>query len=461
MEDRRADTSVPVTRLTAARSPTRSTSREQMRTVPIRSLALQVLAATLLLSGRPGAVALSADSAMHGPPSGPGGDQGAPLGSGDFAPDQVVIKMVEGRSVEDLSSLMATPGVSVLSTLDALDVTMLEVPPGQVLPLIATLREDPAVRWAEPNYVVTIADAIPNDPEWGVQYGLRAIRAPAGWDFARGSSTVAVAVVDTGVDPTHPDLSGKLVPGYDFVNGDPDPTDDHGHGTHVAGMIGAATDNGLGIAGTSWGARIIPVKVLSSSGQGWDTTVASGMVWAVDQGARVINLSLGQTSPSSLLQSAVSYAVTHGGVVVAAAGNSGSSGILYPARYAEAIAVAATDQTNARASFSSYGPGCPRRFHPQHLSRKQLLHEERYVDGHCLRLRACRDHRRCAAPVFASLGEIRPGRVSAGLGGCRPGRRVWIRAHPSGHGRPVGPSRPGVCRRPVGPLGSRIDSCAV
>ncbi|MFQ5409969.1 MAG: S8 family serine peptidase, partial [Anaerolineales bacterium] len=145
------------------------------------------------------------------------------------------------------------------------------------------------------------------------------------------------------------------VGGCDFVNRDDTAQDDNGHGTHVAGIAAAASNNGIGIAGVSWGARVMPVKVLSASGSGSYQDVASGIIWAADNGANVINLSLGGSSPSGVLENAVNYATNRGVLVVASAGNSGNSTPNYPAAYANAFAVAATDSSNNRASFSTFG----------------------------------------------------------------------------------------------------------
>jgi LPXTG-site transpeptidase (sortase) family protein len=201
-----------------------------------------------------------------------------------------------------------------------------------------------------------MTDTIPNDPGWRNQYGLLAIHAPQGWDLSTGSAAVTIAVEDTGVDLGHVDLAGKIVPGFDFVNSDNDPQDDNGHGTHVAGIAAAVSNNGIGVAGVSWGAHIMPVKVLNASGNGSYADVAAGIVWAADNGAQVINLSLGGSMPSFVLEDAVNFAYGRDVTLVAAAGNSGSNSVLYPARYPHVIAVAATDSSNNRASFSNFGP---------------------------------------------------------------------------------------------------------
>jgi thermitase len=238
----------------------------------------------------------------------------------------------------------------------SLGVYVLQVPSEQAGQIIAELNQSPDFLYAEPNHILSAQEVIPNDPAWGLQYNMVAIRAPQGWAYTTGSSAVTIAIVDSGVDMTHPDLFGKIVAGYDFVNDDNDPSDDYGHGTHVAGLAAAFGNNGIGIAGTSWGARIMPVKVLNSSGLGTYLNAATGIVWAADQGARVINLSFGGSAPSLLLEDAVNYAAARGILLVGAAGNNGSPSVLYPAAYPAVIAVSATNSANQRAVFSNYGP---------------------------------------------------------------------------------------------------------
>jgi thermitase len=219
---------------------------------------------------------------------------------------------------------------------------------------IKAFKSSPYVEYAEPNYTVHVF-ITPNDSYWNSQWGMTKIEAPAAWDITTGSSSVTIAIVDTGIDLFHPDLSGKLVSGYDFVNNDNTPQDDHGHGTHVAGIAAAKTNNGTGVAGLSWGAKIMPVKALDDRGNGGSEDVAEGIIYAVNNGAKIVNLSLGGSAPSSALEDAVEYAHDQGCIVVAATGNNNSS-VSYPARHAEAIAVAATDSSDQRASFSNYGP---------------------------------------------------------------------------------------------------------
>ncbi|MFQ5406949.1 MAG: S8 family serine peptidase, partial [Anaerolineales bacterium] len=267
----------------------------------------------------------------------------------------MLVKFLEGTSSGTVSQLVAQVNGQVHAQIAGIGVTVLKVPAGQALQAAATLTASVGVEYAEPNYVAYALVTNPNDPSWGSQYGPVRIQAPLAWDITTGASSVVIAVVDTGVDLDHPDLAAKIVAGYDFVNNDSSAQDDQGHGTHVAGIAAAASNNGVGIAGVSWGARIMPVKVLDSNGSGSYSNVASGIIWAADNGAKVINLSLGGSGGSAALEDAVNYAYGRGALVVAAAGNSGASGVLYPAAYANAVAVAATDASDNVASFSTYG----------------------------------------------------------------------------------------------------------
>jgi len=275
---------------------------------------------------------------------------------GNYVDDEILVKFKSRTVGQSIDQCLLLADTTVESRINALGVLLLKIPAGKVSEMVARMRDCPDLEYAEPNYLAQVVDVIPNDPYYASQYGLAAIRAPQGWGLSSGSSAVTIAVVDSGVDFAHLDLSTKLVPGYDFANGDNFPQDDNGHGTHVAGIAAASSDNGLGVSGVSWGARIMPVKVLNAAGNGTFANVAAGIVWAADNGAQVINLSLGGSSSSATLQNAVDYAYGKGLVIVAASGNSGSNFVLYPARYPHVIAVAATDSSNARASFSNYGP---------------------------------------------------------------------------------------------------------
>jgi type VII secretion-associated serine protease mycosin len=237
---------------------------------------------------------------------------------------------------------------------------VVKVPAGtDVSEFVTALEAKPGVQYAEPDGIVH-ASMASNDPYFPSQWGMTKIGAPAAWDISRGAS-VTVAVVDTGVDLNHPDLVGRIdaAHGWDFVNNDAVADDDYGHGTHVAGIIAATLNNGIGVAGVANLCTILPVKVLGSDGSGASSDVADGIRWAADHGAGVINLSLGAPDYSSTIDAAVQYAVgSKDCVVVAASGNDGQKalGVSYPARLANVIAVASTGRSDTVSSFSSYGP---------------------------------------------------------------------------------------------------------
>ncbi len=218
-----------------------------------------------------------------------------------------------------------------------------------------------ADRWEEEPQVVTAAvvqpvRALAADPRLTDQWGMTALSATTAWAAGSASSQL-VAVLDTGVDGAHPDLAGVVVPGKDLVASGDARTDPNGHGTHVAGIIAALGGNGIGGAGLAQGAHVLPVRVLDASGLGNDGVVAQGVLWAVEQGATVLNLSLAGDSPSALLTAAIQHALDKGVVVVAGSGNSGEKGdpVLYPAATPGVIAVGAVNRDSARPAWSSTG----------------------------------------------------------------------------------------------------------
>jgi len=221
--------------------------------------------------------------------------------------------------------------------------------------------DEPGVLYAEPNYRVQ-AHLSPNDPFYSFQWHMPQVNAPTAWDVSTGTGVV-VAVVDTGIkpNPAGDGFANPLVAGFDFINNDADPTDDEGHGTHVAGTVAQATNNGIGVTGVAFDARLMAVKVLDASGSGSVETVSNGIRFAADNGADVINLSLGrppQFGESQTEHAAVQYAVNKGVTVVASSGNDNSrNGIGCPACYEEAIAVGATRFDKKVPNYSNKGPG--------------------------------------------------------------------------------------------------------
>ena len=277
---------------------------------------------------------------------------------GPYAAGQVIFNSSTGVDPPSVRFLKRVIGAWDGESIPQLGVKVLYFP--ENIPTENVLRVlgiDGEVAYAEQNSIV-LANWTPNDPYYldGHQWDLFKINCPAAWDQTQGSSAVKIAVLDTGVTYTHPDLASKCVAGWNFVANNSDPMDDHGHGTHVAGTCAAATNNGGGIAGVGANCMIMPVKVLNSGGSGTHSQVANGIVWAADHGAKVVNMSLGGPWPTTTLENAVNYAWNNGVVVCAAAGNDATTNYFYPAAYTNCIAVAASDSSDNKASFSNYGP---------------------------------------------------------------------------------------------------------
>jgi len=239
--------------------------------------------------------------------------------------------------------------------IEKLNVMVMSIPISSLrdfIELSASLKE---IRYIEPSLIYSI-DSTPNDPNWSVQWGPQRIKTDFAWDIQKGDpSSVLVAVIDTGIDYTHPDLSAQYIDlGYDWVNYDNDPKDDHSHGTHCAGIIAATINNSLGIAGTA-NVQIMAEKFLNVFGIGNDYDAAKAIIHAVDAGADILSNSWGGNSPSNVLKDALAYAAANDVITVAAAGNDASSRPFYPSAYPEVISVSATDIIDNLASFSNFG----------------------------------------------------------------------------------------------------------
>jgi thermitase len=266
----------------------------------------------------------------------------------------LLVKFKSNVKPDEINSLHQKNGGAVKTTVDSTGVQVVSPTDSrQTSELITQYKASGQVEYAEPNYIAK-ALLVPNDPYYGSQWNLQKVDGATAWDSARGDGAT-VAVIDTGVWASHPDLSGEVLTGYDFVSSDNDATDDHGHGTHVAGTIAAVTNNGVGVASIGYHGSILPIKVLNSEGYGTYADVASGIIYAADNGASIINMSLGGSSSSITLQNAVNYAIGRGVMIVAAAGNDGSDAPLYPAACDGVLAISATDSSDNLASFSNYG----------------------------------------------------------------------------------------------------------
>jgi len=292
-----------------------------------------------------------------------------------YVKDQVLVRFKPSLSAQAIRATVSAYKTKRLKRIPNINVYQLELPKNvTVEEMIYAMSQNPDIEYVEPNYIAHIT-ATPNDTFFEFQYALRNsgqeigipgspqgrnqadIRATSAWDETKGDEEISIAVIDTGIDLKHPDIMGKIIsPGRDFANDDSDATDDNGHGTHVAGITAASTNNGEGIAGVAWNCRVLPVKSMDSEGYGFISWIVEGIQWAVDNGADVINLSLGAYEPSQSLEDAVRYAFQEGVVVVAAAGNDSDS-VLYPAAYdAYCLAVAATDYDDLRPDWSNSGP---------------------------------------------------------------------------------------------------------
>jgi thermitase len=292
--------------------------------------------------------------------------------SGPYEPGVLVVRFTPGTSASQRADIAARNGARIRTEEPALGVTLLDVPVGQELQEQARFSANPNVVYVEPDGIVQADNLTPNDTLWPNQWGPQKAQADAGWSIYPGTFTgnqgtaatgVRVAVVDTGILDSHPDLNdGRVLTslGANCVNtfstcGSGSTVDDYGHGTHVAGIISAITNNGAGVAGIAYNSPLIPVKVLNKNGSGTDVAVANGILWAAQNRAKVINLSLGGGYSQTLCNAVASAVNTYGSVVVAAAGNSSSSTLSYPAGCTGALGISATTETDDLASFSNYG----------------------------------------------------------------------------------------------------------
>src|SRR5205809_2702847 len=276
-----------------------------------------------------------------------------------------ILVRFKGTPAQDVLNRLNTAfGAKLVGTIAGIGVRHLQVA-GSGVALLDHLRQRPDVEFAEFDSHVQ-AFVTPNDPYFSTayptfkygsiaQWAPQAVSAPSAWAATDGSQSVVIAIVDTGVDDTHPDLASKIVGEYNFVKGE-SVHDGYGHGTHVAGIAAAATDNSTGVAGICWNCGILSVKVLDSQGSGYISDVASGITYAASHGARVISMSLGGSGHTDTMRSALQYAVTNNALPVCAMGNSGSSSNTpEPAYWHDCLSVIATEQTGAKASFSNYG----------------------------------------------------------------------------------------------------------
>ena len=273
-----------------------------------------------------------------------------------FVPGQLLVQPKTGLSGLEVDAKFRGYGALNHRTLDRLNVHVITLPEERVEAALDALRNDPDIEYAERDGIARAA-YVTNDTSVvsGNEWHLTKIQAPQAWNVSVGGTNTIVAVLDSGVNAAHPDLAGRLLPGYNFVANTIDTTDDFGHGTAVAGVVIAAGNNSGGVAGVSYGCMMLPVKVVDATGFATYSAIAQGIHYAVDHGARVINISIAGNSASTTLQNALNYAWSNNVVVVVAAGNNGNSLPQYPAACDHAVAVSATETNDTLATFSSYG----------------------------------------------------------------------------------------------------------
>lgn len=272
----------------------------------------------------------------------------------DHAAGRLIVQTARSARPDSIGHAFASHGARVVKTLPQIGVSVLSIDEAQSDRIAKSLSSTGLFTFVEQDFVAR-ASATPNDPSYSLQWHLPKIQAPTAWDLTTGAAGVPIALIDSGVDSTHPDLSSKVVAGWNYIGSNSDTSDQLGHGTETAGVLAAASNNGFGIAGVSWANTIMPLVVLNGANFAYYSDIASAINYAADHGVRVVNISIGGSTSSSVMQSAVDYAWSKGTVVFAAAGNSSNSTLNYPAACTNAVAVSATDANDALAYFSSYG----------------------------------------------------------------------------------------------------------
>jgi thermitase len=319
-------------------------------------------AATLLTSTVAFAVLAGRAASASPAPAAPSSAVAHGSGSSSFVPGRLLVRFRASTTAAEQTTVVRGVGATNGGSIRDLGIRILNVPAGTEQHAADALLRTGKVSFAERDGTASTTDITPNDPYYptgqhalsGGEWGDAKTQAPAAWGITTGSANVTVAVLDSGVASTQPDLSSVLVPGWNVLTGTTDTSDTYGHGTSVAGVAVATSNNTQGVAAYCWQCSLMPVKVSTGSTANY-SDIAKGITWAVDHGADVLNISIAGTTASSTLTSAVSYATSHGVVVVAAAGNNSSSAPMYPAAIPDVISVAATDQFDALTSYSEYG----------------------------------------------------------------------------------------------------------
>ncbi len=273
-----------------------------------------------------------------------------------YVAGQLIVGYSRETPANTRRSIRAQNQLELKSELRNIDAEVIRVKNERAREVLQSLRRNPNVAFVEYDYVV-YAEHVPNDPIYPSQVFLPPMNTPSAWDVTKGDPNVVVAVLDTGLRTDNRDLRNMIVSGYNVIANSSNYTDDHGHGTMVTSVIAAEMDNTFGIAGIAPKASFLAVKVMNSSGSGTYSDMIKGIDYAVNNGAKVINMSIGGRSSSSALKLAIDQAVSRGVTIVAAAGNEGLSSLSFPAAYDNVIGVGAVDINNNKTSYSNTGAG--------------------------------------------------------------------------------------------------------
>lgn len=265
---------------------------------------------------------------------------------------RILVRANAGLDETSLDEILRAHGGRRLRTLKGINVHVVEIPSSaNEMAVTRALRANPNIKFAEPDVLLDPTITV-NDPEFPKQWHLPKIAAPFAWDGSLGAG-VTIAILDSGVDSTHPDITAQIVPGWNTFENNSNSADVTGHGTIVASVAAGAGNNGIGVASVAYGSKIMPIRVTDAAGTAYTSTIASGLTWAADHGARISNISFQGASASATVLSAAQYMRSKGGVVIGSSGNSGALEA-YPATDYMTV-VGATDSLDAVASFSSYG----------------------------------------------------------------------------------------------------------
>lgn len=276
--------------------------------------------------------------------------------SGPAVPNEILVEVKPHMSEQAIQTLLEVHGAQEVDSIPELNVRVLRVPEAKRDHVLEALQHNPNIQFAEVNGVAA-AGALTNDPYVtnGYEWHVSKIQLAQAWGVTSANPGTVVAIVDTGVAANHPDLTGKVLAGYNFYANNADTSDDYGHGTAVAGTAAAQGNNGAGVAGVAWNASILPVKISDPTGYATYSNMAKALTYAVDHGARVINISFYGSTSSSTLQSAADYVWNHNGVIFACAGNTGTNAAQYPAACNNVVAVSNTTSSDTLSTTSTYG----------------------------------------------------------------------------------------------------------